>query len=417
MSPVDEWHPSTVADWSDECRRARLRETRPGHGWKTLRRTRLALIRVAALLMIILVAFAQYWDHDVEPERDRLALTEPALLPIAEPAHPDKRDSAVVDLVGLGNLNASDTAASLPALREMGAVWAVRYDNRGIDTEVIADLIVRAAMMSGVRNIVLTGHSMGGVIALEVAQHIHIGSDRRLVGVLLDCTPLDLDSVRPESRGLGEDMVRWMGWLPGARESRGLRTAVETYARRDSFVDRSGVPGIRFGDLRTAVGQVLRDKIFNADAAGNGLIEAQFLAIVAGGATDNLRAVSRPAHGKPRPAIVFIRPHNASRDRVVDVAHTQRELIDKVGGIDGNLLVVKPRGTGHANPRQRPSEYNKVIAQQVLPFVERYRARISSIAAAVPVRYGTGDGRSAPPPPSDRPPEVTPPPRPPVPGR
>ncbi|MGW6334651.1 alpha/beta fold hydrolase [Nocardia rhamnosiphila] len=384
MSPLDEWHPSTVADWSDERRRARVRETRPGHGWKTLRRTRLALFRVAALLMIVGVAFAQYWEHDVEPERVRLALTEPALLPIAAPVDPGKRDTAVVDLVGLGNLNASDTAAALPALREMGAVWAIRYDNRGIDTEVIADLIVRAATMAGVRNIVLTGHSMGGVIALEVAEHIHIGSDRRLVGVLLDCTPLDLDAVRPESRGLGEDLVRWMGWLPGARESRGLRTAVETYARRESFLDHSGVPGIRFADFREAVGQVLHDKIFNADAASNGLIEAQFLAIVAGGATDDLRAVSEPAHGKPRPAIVFIRPHDGTRDRVVDVARTQQVLIDKVGGVNGNLLVVKPRGTGHANPRQRPAEYNKVIAQQVLPFVERYQARISSVAGAVP---------------------------------
>jgi pimeloyl-ACP methyl ester carboxylesterase len=384
MSPLDEWHPSSVGDWCDERRRARLRETRLGHGWKTLRRTRLALLRVAALLSIVLVAFAQYWDHDVEPERVRLALTEPALLPIAEPAAPGNRDTAVVDIVGLGGLNASDTAAALPALREMGAVWAIRYDNRGIDTEVIADLIIRAAVMSGVRNIVLVGHSMGGVIALEVAQHIHTGSERRLVGVLLDCTPLDLDSVRPQSRGLGEDMVRWMGWLPGARESRGLRTAVETYARRDSYLDRTGVPGIRFDEFRAAVGQVLRDKIFNEDAASNGLIEAQFLAIVAGGATDNLRAVSGSALGKPRPAIVFIRPHNASRDRVVDVAHTHQVLIDEVGGINGNLLVVKPRGTGHADPRQRPAEYNKVIAQQVLPFVERYRARISSVTGAAP---------------------------------
>lgn len=387
MSPMDEWHPSTVADWSDERRRARLRETRLGDRWKALGRTGQALLRVAVLLMIVLVVFAQYWEYDVAPERQRLARTEPALLPVAEPFAPADRDTAVVDLVGLGGLNASDTAASLPALREMGAVWAIRYDNRGIDTEVIADLIIRAAVMSGVRNIVLAGHSMGGVIALEVARHIHTGSDRRLLAVLLDCTPLDLDAVRPESRGLGEDMVRWMGWLPGARESRGLRIAVETYARREQFLDYTGVPGIRFDRLRGTVEQVLRDKIFNADAASNGLIESQFLAIVAGGATDDLRPLSRSARGKPRPAIVFLRPHDASRDRVVDVARTQEVLIDKVGGIDGNLLVVKPRGTGHADPRQHPGEYNKIISQQVLPFVERYRAQISRVAdAAAPAR-------------------------------
>ncbi|MGI5218580.1 alpha/beta fold hydrolase [Nocardia sp. CA-290969] len=387
MSPMDEWHPSTVADWSDARRRARLRETRPGNRWKALGRTRQALLRVAVLLMIGLVVFAQYWEYDVAPERARLARTEPALLPVAEPFAPADRDTAVVDLVGLGGLNASDTAASLPALREMGAVWAIRYDNRGIDTEVIADLVIRAAVMSGVRNIVLAGHSMGGVIALEVARHIHIGSDRRLLAVLLDCTPLDLDAVRPESRGLGEDMVRWMGWLPGARESRGLRIAVETYARRKQFLDYTGVPGIRFDRFRAAVDQVLRDKIFNADAASNGLIESQFLAIVAGGATDDLRPLSRSARGKPRPALVFLRPHDASRDRVVDVARTQEVLIDKVGGVDGNLLVVKPRGTGHADPRQHPGEYNKIISQQVLPFVERYRAQISRVAdAAAPAR-------------------------------
>ncbi|WP_459546168.1 alpha/beta fold hydrolase [Nocardia sp. X0981] len=382
MSPLDEWHPSSVGEWCDERRRARLRETRIGYRWKTLRRTRLALLRVAVLLMIVLVAFAQYWEHDIAPERARLALTEPALLPVAAPARPAERDTAVVDLVGLGGLDASETAAALPALREMGAVWAVRYDNRGIDTAVIADLIIRTAVMAEVRNIVLTGHSMGGVIALEVGRHIHTGSDRRLVGVLLDCTPLDLDAVRPESRGLGQDMVRWMGWLPGARESRGLRMAVELYARRASFLDRDGVPGIRAGEFADAVEQVLQDKIFNADAASNGLIESQFLAIVAGGATDDLRVLSRSARGKPRPALVFVRPHDASRDRVVDVARTHRVLIEEVGGVDGNLLVVKPRGTGHANPRQRSVEYNKVIAQQVLPFVERYRAHISSIAGA-----------------------------------
>ncbi|NKY54922.1 alpha/beta fold hydrolase [Nocardia flavorosea] len=384
MSPMDEWHPSTVADWSDERRRARLRETRPSYRWRALSRTRQALLRVAVLLTIALVAFAQYWEHDVAPERQRLARTEPALLPVAGPADPDLRDTAVIDFVGLGGLNASDTAAALPALREMGSVWAIRYDNNGIDTEVIAELVIRAAVMSGVRNIVLAGHSMGGVIALEVARHIHTGSDRRLLAVILDCTPLDLDAVRPESRGLGEDMVRWMGWLPGARESRGLRIAVETYARRERFIDYSGVPGIRLDQLGAAVEQVLRDKIFNADAASNGLIESQFLAIVAGGATDDLRQLSGAARGKPRPAIVFLRPHDATRDRVVDVAYTHQVLIDEVGGVDGNLLVVKPRGTGHADPRQHPAEYNKVIGRQVLPFVERYRAQITAASWAAP---------------------------------
>ncbi|WP_194820461.1 alpha/beta fold hydrolase [Nocardia sp. XZ_19_385] len=378
MSLLDDRHPSTVTAYDDARRRARWRETRLGHDWTTLRRTRVTLVRVAAVLVAVLVAFAQYWTYDIAPERARLARTEPAILPVATPGEQQNWDTVVVDLVGLGNLNASNTAAALPSLSRLGVVWAIKYDNRGIDTKVIADLIVRAALMSGLKNVVLVGHSMGGVIALEVARHIHTGSDRRLVGVLLDCTPMDLNAVREESRGRGEDMVRWMGWLPGARESRTLRLIVEMYSRRGEFVDRGlhGAPGIRMPELRDVIERVLHEKIFSDDAASNGLIESQFLAIVAGGTTSDLHALARPVEGRSRPAIVFLRPRDAQRDRVVDVEYSHQVLIELAGGVDGSLLVAYPRNTGHANPIQRPREYNQVITDQVLPFVQRYQQQV-----------------------------------------
>ncbi|MFF3224366.1 alpha/beta fold hydrolase [Nocardia suismassiliense] len=388
MSPSDDRHPSTVADWDDARRKARLRDTSLWHEWKTLRRTRSAVLRVVALLAAVLVVFAQYLTYDVEPEQVRLARTDPAILPVAAPADPEDWDTVVVDMVGLGGLDASATAAALPSLRGMGVVWAIRYDNEGIDTKVIADLIVRATELSGLKNIVLVGHSMGGVIALEVAKHIHLDSDRRLAGVILDCTPVDLNAVRPESRGRGEDMVRWMRWLPGARESRLLRLAVETYARRDRFVSYGGdgrPPGIRFARLRTVMGEVLREKIFSRNAASNGLIEAQFTAIVAGGATNDLKALAAPVDGKPRPAIVFIRPRDPSRDRVVDVEYSHQVLIEQAGGVDGTLSVVQARNTGHANPMQRPVEYNTVIDQQILPFIQQYQEQVrAQTTAAAP---------------------------------
>ncbi|MBH0780148.1 alpha/beta fold hydrolase [Nocardia bovistercoris] len=386
MSPWEERHPSTVSDWDDARRRARLRDTRRGPDRTAWRRTGTILVRAAALLVVVLVVFVQYWSIDVAPERARLARTEPSVLPVATPADDRNWDTVVVDMVGLGGLNASDTAASLPSLRRMGVVWAIRYDNRGIDTKVIAELITRAAVMSGMKNVILVGHSMGGVIALEVGKHIHTDGDRRLVAVLLDCTPMDLNAVRTESRGRGEDMVRWMRWLPGARESRGLRIVVESYARREQFMDVSewGLPGVRGDRLEGVVEEVVREKILSEDVASNGLIEAQFLAIVAGGAVNDLRALSEPVHGKPRPAIVFLRPRDPSADNVVDVAYSHRVLVDQVGGEDGSLLVAFPRNTGHANPRQRPAEYNRVITEQVLPFVQRYQnqARATGTSAA-----------------------------------
>ncbi len=332
------------------------------------------LLRILGFLLVALIVFGQYWIHDVVPERERLAQTSPELLPANLPADARDWDTAVVDLVGLGGVNATPTAKALPALSRLGVVWAVRYDNAGIDTKVIADMIVRAARYGNVRNIVLVGHSMGGIIALEVARHIHQSSDRRLVAVVLDCTPMDLDAVRPESRSRGADLVRWLGWLPGARESRILRFAVEMSARRERFAQRDGLFfEIDWRALRETSAQVLRDKIFSDDAASNGLIEAQFLAIVAGGGTADLRALGKPNPDKRNPAIVFIRPREASRDEVVDVEYSHRVLIENSGGVNGTLSVVRPSGTEHANPIQRPAEYNAVIEAQVLPFVRRYQ--------------------------------------------
>ncbi|WP_067697322.1 alpha/beta fold hydrolase [Nocardia jejuensis] len=381
MALPDFPNPSTAAQYDDERRRARLRATRLGHDWVRWRRTRRTLLRAALIPVVLLGIFAQYLAWDVMPERDRLARTEPAVLPIAGPSDPEATDTAVFDLVGLGVLDASDTARALPALRKLGSVWAVRYDNAGIDTKVIADLIVKVAVASHTPNVILSGHSMGGVIALEIAKHLHTGSDRKVLAVLLDCTPVDLHAVRPESRDQGEEMQRWMGWIPGARESRVLRFIVEMYARHENYTG-GGKYGIRGDRFRYSVRQVLRDKILNSDTASNGLIEAQFKAIVAGGAIDDLDALAKPALGKARPAIVFIRPHDAYRDPIVDVEYSHRVLIEQVGGVNGRLLVVLTRTTAHANPIQRPREYNTVIAQQVVPFVRQVERESTERASA-----------------------------------
>ncbi|MFB7724195.1 MULTISPECIES: lipase family alpha/beta hydrolase [unclassified Nocardia] len=372
--------PSTAVEYDDRRRQARLRETRLGHDWIDWRRTRLILLRGSLIPLVLIGLFAQYLAWDVMPERARLARTEPAVMPIAGPSDPRASDTAVFDLVGLGVLDATDTAQALPSLSKLGSVWAVRYDNTGIDTKVIADLIVKVTAAARAPNVVLVGHSMGGVIALEIANHLHTESDRRVLAVMLDCTPVDLHAVRPESRDQGEEMLRWTGWIPGARESRLLRFTVEMYARHERFMG-GGRYGFRPERFREAVLQVLHDKIFNSDIASNGLIEAQFKAIVAGGAIDDLRALAKPAAGKPRPAIVFIRPHDGYRDPIVDVDYSHRVLIDQVGGVNGTLLVITTRNTAHANPIQRPREYNAVIEQQAVPFIRLLRQQPVSVAA------------------------------------
>ncbi|MBB3037903.1 alpha/beta hydrolase [Hoyosella altamirensis] len=369
--------PCPVTDWNDERRKARLRTTRLGRRWRRFGRSRRLLARAGLALIPVMIVSAQYWVHDVYPEQQRLAQTQPALHHIYDAAQPADQDTAVVDLVGLGNLDASDTARALPAFAKVGQVWAVQYDNAGIDTAVISRMIAEHAEQRGVERLLLAGHSMGGIIALEVAQHIIDDTELSLLAVVLDCTPIDLHAVRPAKRDAGEDMLRWMGWLPGARESRTLRFAVETAARRDRFlIDHPrGMPILEPNALVDAIDEVFRDKIFEENTASNSLIEAQFLTIVASGAADNLVALSRERDDKPRPAIVFMRPHRGILDDVVDVDYSQRAIFDRVGGPGGALFVARMYGTGHANPIQQPYVYNETIEARILPFVTRFAER------------------------------------------
>ncbi|SNT08730.1 alpha/beta fold hydrolase [Rhodococcoides kyotonense] len=358
--------------WDDRLRRDRLARTRLGHDWIVLGRTRRALLRLSLALIPVLIVVGQYWVHDVAPEQRRLASTSPQLNQVFDAADPADRATAVVDMVGLGNVDAAPTAVSLPTFDRIGRVWALRYDNRGIDTKVISDLIAERAATARVDNVVLVGHSMGGVVALEVAQHLYEDSGVRLTGIVLDCTPLDLHAVRSDSRDAGENLLRWIGWLPGARESRTLRTVVEMAARSDRFVDlhSSWYPRIEWSNAVDAFDEVLRDKILNRSAASNGFIESQFRTIVASGALDNLDALTRPVRGKPSPAVVFMRPSIGRADAVVDVDYSQSILFERVGGSDGQLRVVRMSGTGHANPRQEPETYNAAVVSRVLPFLE-----------------------------------------------
>lgn len=359
-------------DWDNDRRSARLADTRWGHDWVVFGRTRRVALRCALGLVPLLILAGLYWRYDVAPEQRRLAGTQPQVAQIYDAADPADSTTAVVDLVGLGNVDAAPTARSLTSFTDIGRVWSVAYDNRGLDTRVISELIAERATTAGVRNIVLVGHSMGGVVALEVAQHIYEDTDRVVSGVVLDCTPVDLHAVREQSRDAGEDLLRWIGWLPGARESRTLRGVVEMVARKERFVDTESTwfPRIEWEPASEALDEVMRDKILNPTAASNGFIESQFKTIVASGAIDNLGALAAPVDYKPRPAIVFMRPADAAADNVVDVDYSQRVLFERYGGPDGSLRVVRLNGSGHANPRQEPEIYNDAIESRVLPFLE-----------------------------------------------
>jgi pimeloyl-ACP methyl ester carboxylesterase len=360
--------PSTASDYDPELRKQRLHETRMLHERPVYRWA----AKSAMVLAGIAIPLAHYWIDDVMPERERLANTRPEIHEIYEPTDPLNAEIATVEMVGLGNLDASETAATESPYKNMGPVWAIQYDNQGIDTQVIANLIEKKAEEESIEQLNLVGHSMGGIVALEVGAHIKEKTDIDVVSVVLDSTPINLDAVRPDERTKGQEMTRWISRIPGARESRIIRTIVEVGARRERFMQDNLKTDIDTHEFKQVVEEVLQDKIYTDDVASSGLIESQFAVITDSAAIDSLRSLAEQKKDEVSPVIVFMRPRRAVDDAVVDVALTNSKLHAESKRNDSEFAIVVMDETSHANPNQRPDQYRAAIEQQVIPIIQKH---------------------------------------------
>jgi len=279
-----------------------------------------------------------------------------------------QRDSTTMVIAGLGNRDSYATASSLPVYEQLGSVWSLRYDNSGIDTEAIALAAIGKAMDEGITQIAFSGHSAGGDISLDVARQIQQSEAPIVVPyVILDCTPPTAESIRPESRDIGYKMAQLLQHIPGARYSNVGRFVVEEIARFEQYRDATNPLLINPKSFAITTLDVIHDKFLSPTAASTSLLESQFNYVIADGARENIMALGQIENGKPKPIVVVLRPSESAADKVVDdeIGEQQLRQFAKEAGLQ--IMVVEINNTGHANPIQRPLEYNEAIANQVMP--------------------------------------------------
>lgn len=389
MQSPDRWHaPREAIDEYVSERKERLRGNRRLNNLQPVNRF---LAKAAIVAGAALVPLGMYAKYDVGPERERLSQTHPEIIDIYQANDPSNSDTAVVDMVGLGNLSALETATTLSTYADIGNVWAVQYDNQGIDVDVITHAIAEKVEHDGIKSLVLSGHSMGGDVALQIAERIYTQTDIDLNAVILDCTPPDIYSVKPNEREKGMKMIKYYSIVHavGGEASRTLRFTAEMVARKQRYMKDGDailarIDAEAFGE---AAKEVYEDKILKKDVASTELIGEQFGQILWGNALHSLDAITDSIEGKEKPAIVYMRPKDPNSDTVVDVSRSQNLVASETDFSDLNLLIVKMDNTGHANPNQSPKEYNTAIHDKIIPFLDRkelekHEARLAHLAIA-----------------------------------
>ncbi|RYX78619.1 hypothetical protein EON76_02745 [bacterium] len=394
-------HPTTVSDYSEANRKERFHETSLGQEWHTFGRTRRVLAKSAIYGSMATLPFGVYLKYDVLPEYERLANTHPEVIDVYQAANPSDAMTDIYGIMGLGNISAEETMTTLHAYADVGDVHAIKLDNQGIDIHVISDVIMQdleeeeahdaprhseeaSNLLSArtsdddIQKIGFVGGSMGGDIVPRVAIDLQDRYDMEIRFVVLDCSPLNLESVRPEHRDKGLQLMKYMpaAHILGADVARSVRFPVEMIARKERYMN--GViplPGmINESALRAAAVEVYMDKILK-DVANGRFINVQFGQINSDEARESLVSLSEPSEDGQLPAIIYMRPDDPSRDTVVDVSLSQKLVTSTTSVENANLLIVKMSDTGHANPNQSPGPYNAAIYDKIIPFLERQESR------------------------------------------
>lgn len=285
-------------------------------------------------------------------------------------------DKAYQDVVinvaaGFGMNDARSAARTLSGFSAYGNIYADVYDNRTIDSESLGDDVIEKAKKNGVNEINFFGSSLAGIVSLEMAVKVQNDkSDLHTKYIILENTPADLESVRPEQRASGRLLLTFSG-IPALSYSRTARYIAEMAVRTKQYVGpdiNKTVPFLPFNFTKfiDTSAEVINEMISRTDKASVELMDSQYSTIVASNVRESMMKLGKDdKSGKPKPVIVFIRPTSSTRDYVVNSDLSEAKLRQYALDADLRFMVINMDTVHHGNPSMSPTEYAEVIPEAI----------------------------------------------------
>ncbi len=316
---------------------------------------------------IVLGSGVAYLQQDIEAGQAELAGAHPNIHPIYLTNDPDKAEVATYVATGLGTRNPTETARKLTAHHEVGNVFAVEYSNRDINIEELTNTIVQNAHDNGIKYLSFDGYSMGGPIELAVAAEIYENhDDLHVLSVTMNSSPVGNEGLTAQSKDGGRIMSAVLNYWPELAYSKKARWAAEVLARNHSYFDKDD-NSIDWDQLEVEIDNVYDEKIGNKSAASGSLITSQYNFIYRYGVEKSLTRLSKPVDGKQAPTIYYTRSEDPRTDPVVNTVASGESFEDAATEHFVPHRVLNIHNIGHANPAERPTEYNKAIFDYVNP--------------------------------------------------
>lgn len=348
---------------------------------------------VAAGLVTVLSYGSRLYEIDTDFGKQQIEHSTPSISHIY--ASPDSRNqTATFIATGVNTRDASATAEVLTAYREVGDVFAITYDNRGIDTDELEKLVVDTAHKHGKTRLNFSGWSAGGGILSEVAASIYTDSDLVVDSLVFNSTPMGSDALTEKSEEAIKVIGRAMAINPDVAYSFTLRSVADAWSHRDLYYDSK----TRKFDWRS-FGHEVRvacERTRDNNRASAVLAKSQ-VAYTTNYAIDrNIETLSKPVTDKQPPLLAYTAPWDqtaenvAAADTVVNTANSANYFVRETHRYKNPRLLLLLDNIGHANPTERPNEYNTAITKRLLPAIREHRGfqddkRSSVVLAQQPI--------------------------------
>lgn len=311
-----------------------------------------------------------YLQHDINEGRQAVADSKPQTHLIYDTHRHDTAKVATYVATGLGTKNPSETADLLTAHRDIGSVIALEYSNKDINIGDLADAVVANARANGYEYLSFDGYSAGGSITLAVAAEIYEKhDDLHIVSVSLNSSPVGEYGLTVKSQEASRIMSDILRFWPSLAYSEKARWAAEVLARHDRYYDPA-TDSLDTDRLNHEIQDVYDSKINNEKVASGNLISSQFDFIVRHGIAQSLDRLSQDREGKHKPEIFYTLSSNPDDDPVTDVTWSSHDMSVMARKYNMPLSVLTIDGIGHANPGERPDEYNAAIRDHINPIRE-----------------------------------------------
>lgn len=240
----------------------------------------------------------------------------------------------VSDFEGLGK-------AVEGVLPNLGQIAYLEYSDNGIDMDELERVVLDFIEKNNVENLTLYGHSMGGMVAIELAARIKDKVNINLV--VLDCTPTGECDLRGDGKA--------GTWLLGKTGMVGLslgpimRTVMEsTSAWKSGHHDP------------LQVGLKALNKSFSSKTSSNKLIQSQANLI------DTFNPAKYRGVFSPEMPIFLVRPDDYRRDPTVN----DRTSFPNWGNGLGHVIIDVPvADSGHADPGQCRVQYEAALTAAI----------------------------------------------------